>query len=582
MAFDAIMMGAICHEISTQGPMKIEKIYQPAADEIVLLLRSQKESLRLLINAGSNYPRINFTGAQSENPAKAPMFCMLLRKHLAGAKLLGAIQPELERVCFLEFDAYDEMGYKSKKYLICEIMGKYANIILADKDKRIISALKLIDFSASSVRQILPGLTFEMPPKQNKIDPTRVTKDEFTGLFDSASNDMRCDKFIVNNFLGIAISTARQIAFMCGGSTDVTLENVKLSTLMPAFFDIMGKFNRGILTPYIVYDVKDTPVEYSYIPLEYFGNEFVCKPITAFSFALDIFYLKKSQGERIRQRSSDVLRLLTNAEARITKKISIHQSDLGKCEESEYYKLCGDLITANIYRMNRGQDKITVCNYYDEECPDMDITLDIKLSPSQNAQAYYKKYNKAKKGKIELARQIELAKDELKYIESVFDSLTKAETEADINEIRDELYHSGYASRMKNYTAVKQSASKPLKFVTDGGYTVYCGKNNRQNDYITTKMSCKTDWWFHVKNAPGSHVLLQSNGDEPSEKDFTQAAEIAAFYSKAEGNNVAVDYTLVKHVKKPGGSKPGFVVYNVNWTAYVSPTEEKIRKLQVK
>ena len=232
--------------------------------------------------------------------------------------------------------------------------------------------------------------------------------------------------------------------------------------------------------------------------------------------------------------------------------------------------------------MKRGQDKVTVCNYYDESCPYIDIPLDTKLSPSQNAQAYYKKYNKAKKGKTELARQIELAKTELQYIETVFDSLSKAETESDINEIRDELYHSGYASRMKNYVAQKQTAAKPLRFITSGGYTVYCGKNNRQNDYITTKLSSKTDWWFHVKNAPGSHVLLQSNGEEPSEKDFTEAAEIAAFYSKTDGDNVPVDYTQIKYVKKPAGSKPGFVVYNVNWTAYVTPNEEKIRKLQVK
>ena len=582
MAFDAIMMGAVCHEISTQGPMKVEKIYQPAQDEVVLLLRSAKESLRLLINAGSNYPRINFTRSQSENPAKAPMFCMLLRKHLAGAKLLSAYQETLERVCFLEFDAYDEMGFKSKKYLICEIMGKYANIILADKDKKIISALKLIDFSASTVRQILPGLIFEMPPKQSKLDPTTVTRDEFSLIYERADKDLRCDKFIVNTFSGIAISTARQISYMCGGSVDCSLENVKLSTLLPAFFDIMEKFKRGMLTPYIVYDAKDAPCEYSYTPLEYFGKEYSCKCIESFSVALDLFFSKKSHAERIRQRSSDVLRLLTNAEARITKKISIHQSDLLKCEESEYFKLCGDLITANIYLMKRGLDKVTVCNYYDDDCPNIDITLDNKLTPAQNAQAYYKKYNKAKKGKTELVKQIELAKAELLYIETVFDSLTKAETESDINEIRDELYHCGYASRMKNYTAQKQTAAKPLKFLTESGYTVYCGKNNRQNDYITSKLSSKSDWWFHVKNAPGSHVLLQANGEEPSEKDFTQAAEIAAFYSKADGDNVAVDYTQIKHVKKPAGSKPGFVVYNVNWTAYVTPSEEKIRKLQVK
>ena len=507
---------------------------------------------------------------------------MILRKHLAGAKLITVSQDELERVCFIELEAYDEMGFKSMKYLICEIMGKYANIILADKDKRIISALKPIDFSASTVRQILPGLTYEMPPKQNKLDHTKVTREELTELFNGASKEIRCDKFIANSFMGMAISTARQIAFMCGKSIDCTLENIKLSTLLPAFFDIMEKFKQGLLTPYIIYDKSGAPVEYSYIPLEYFGSEYKCHSVESFSCALDLFYLKKSKNERMRQRSSDILRLLTNAESRITKKISIHHSDLARCEESESYKLCGDLITANIYLMKRGQDKITVCNYYEESCPNIDIALDIRLTPAQNAQAYYKKYNKAKKAKTELARQIELAEAELEYIGTVFDSLTRAETENDLNEIRDELYHSGYASRMKNYTAVKQTASKPLRFITSGGYHIYCGKNNRQNDYVTTKLSAKTDWWFHVKNLPGSHVLMQTNGEEPSEKDFTEAAEIAALYSKAEGNNIAVDYTQVKYVKKPTGSKPGFVIYNVNWTAYVSPDEKRIESMRIK
>ena len=582
MAYDAIMMGAVANEISLCGTMKVEKIYQPVGDEIVILLRSVKESYRLLINVGSNYPRLNFTKAQSENPAKAPMFCMLLRKHLSGAKLLSAYQEVFERVCFLEFEAYDDMGFKSKKYLICEIMGKYSNLILTDSEKKIISAMKLIDFSTSTQRQILPGLKYEMPPKQDKKDPMNITEAELTYLFDITNKEMRCDKFIVNNFMGIALSTARQIAYMCGGSIDSTLEGVNAAALVPLFFDIINKAKAGTLTPYIILDDEGTPCEYSYIPLEYFGKEFVIENRDSFSEAIDTFYYKKSKNEKIRQKSADILRLLTNAENRITRKIALQTEELKNCEQSEQYKLYGDLITANIYLMKRGTASQTVCNYYDESCPNIDIPLDTRLSPSQNAQAYYKKYNKSKKAKIELTKQIELAKEELLYITTVFESLTKAETETDLHEIRDELYYCGYASRMKNYIVSKQHVAKPLKFLTSGGYTLYCGKNNRQNDYITTKLSSKTDWWFHVKNAPGSHVLMQSNGEEPSEMDFTEAAEVAAFYSKAEGNNIAVDYTLIKHIKKPAGSKPGFVVYNVNWTAYVTPNEVKIQKMQVK
>ena len=582
MAYDAIMMGAVAHEISSLGVLKVEKVYQPVGDEIVIMLRSMKESHRLLINVGSNYPRMNLTTTQSENPSKAPMFCMLLRKHLAGAKLLSAYQDEFERVCFLELEAYDEMGFKSKKYLICEIMGKYSNLILTDADKKIISAIKLIDFSTSTQRQILPGLTYEMPPKQDKINPLEITKEEFKALFDRVNKEMKCDKFITNNFMGIALSTARQIAHTCGGNIDITLENVDFSALSKAFFNIIDNAKNNTLSPYLVCDCDGVPIEYSYTPIEYFGSGFVCGKSDSFSSAIDSFYGKKSKNEKMKQKSSDILRLLTNAESRITKKISLQTAELEKSEESEELKLFGDLITANIYLMKRGAASVTVCNYYDESCPNITIPLDTRLSPSQNAQAYYKKYNKAKKAKIELAKQIALAKDELIYIGTVFDSLSKAETESDLHEIRDELYHSGYASKMKNYTVSKQNVSKPLKFVTSGGYTLYCGKNNKQNDYVTTKLSEKTDWWFHAKNVPGSHVLMQCNGEEPSEKDFTEAAEVAAFYSKAEGNNIAVDYTLGKHVKKPAGSKPGFVVYNVNWTAYVTPSEEKIEKMKVK
>lgn len=582
MAFDAIMMGAVAHEISSLGVLKVEKVYQPVGDEIVIMLRSMKESHRLLINVGSNYPRMNLTSTQSENPAKAPMFCMLLRKHLAGAKLLSAYQDEFERVCFLELEAYDEMGFKSKKYLICEIMGKYSNLILTDADKKIISAIKLIDFSTSTQRQILPGLTYEMPPKQDKLNPLEISREEFKSLFDKVNKEIRCDKFITNNFMGIALSTARQIAYTCGGNIDITLENVDFSTLSEVFFNIIDNAKNHTLSPYLISDAEGIPVEYSYTPIGYFGSGFVCEKSDSFSSVVDLFYGKKSKNEKMRQKSSDILRLLTNAEARITKKISLQTSELKKSEESEEYKLFGDLITSNIYLMKRGAASVTVCNYYDENCPNVTIPLDTRLSPSQNAQSYYKKYNKAKKAKIELAKQIALAKEELSYIGTVFESLTKAETESDLSEIRDELYHSGYASKMKNYTATKQNVSKPLKFVTSGGYTLYCGKNNKQNDYVTTKLSEKSDWWFHAKNVPGSHVLMQCNGEEPSEKDFTEAAEVAAFYSKAEGNNIAVDYTLGKHVKKPAGSKPGFVVYNVNWTAYVTPNEGKIEKMKLK
>ena len=582
MAYDAGMLRCVISEINAIGVCKVEKVYQPVNDELVILLHAGRESYKLLINAGSNYPRMNFTVSKTENPIKAPMFCMLLRKHLAGARLLCATQYGYERACELEFEAYDEMGFKSKKYLICEIMGKYSNVIFTDSSKKIISALKTIDFSTSTQRQILPGMTYELPPKQDKIDPMHLTYSELEAVINSASSEIKCDKLITSRFQGIALSVARQLVYECTGDIDSTLGQVNREMLSKKLFSLIESIKNCTCKPYLTSSSDGAPIEYAYIPLDFYGSTYKNEQLDSFSSLVDAFYAKKSKNERIRQKSSDITRLLVNAQNRVTRKIAIQSEELLNCAKSEELKLMGDLITANIYLLKRGQKSVSVINYYDEACPSIEIELDERLSPSQNAQRYYKKYNKAKKAQIELTRQIELAKFELEYIETVFEALEKAETEADLSEIRDELFHSGYASRMKNYSASKAPTPKPLKFITTNGYTVLCGKNNKQNDYITTKLASKTDWWFHVKGLPGSHVLMQTDGEEPPEIDFTEAAEIAAFYSKAQGDNIAVDYTPAKNVKKPAGAKPGYVIYHVNWSAYVSPKEKKIAEMQSK
>ena len=582
MAFDAGMLRLVVNEIKELGECKIEKVYQPSNDEIVLMLHSLKRNVKLLINAGSNYPRINITEAQTENPQKAPMLCMLLRKHISGGKMTDAKCLGYERVCQLEFDAYDEMGFRVKKYLICEIMGKYSNIILTDADYKILALLKAVDFTTSDKRQLLIGMKYELPPKQDKLDTINVTKEQFEGKFNEASREMKCDKFITSNFLGIAPSTARQLTYTVSKSHDAQLFEVKKQILCDTFLDFTEKMRNMDLKPYLIVDEQGNQFEFSYFPLEYLGSKYKSIEYESFSRLIDAYYSKKGQNERIKQKSSDILRLLINAESRITKKISLQTEEIEQCEEADKYRIMADLITANLHMIKKGVLSAKVINYYDDECPMIDIPLDEKLSPSQNAQKYYKRYNKLKKAKTELAKQIEIAKNELEYISTVFESLTKAEKESDLLQIRDELFHSGYASKMKNYVQSKQGSPQPLKFKTSSGYTVLCGKNNIQNDYITTKLAEKSDWWFHVKNLPGSHVLLQAHGEEPDAKDFTEAAEIAAYYSKAEGNNIAVDYTNARHVKKPTGSKPGYVIYHVNWTAYVTPDEKRIKEMQQK
>ncbi len=581
MAFDAAMLNCIINEISSYGECRVDKIYQPANDEIVLILRTRDKNLRLLINAGSNCPRINITETQSENPQKAPMLCMLLRKHLSGSKMCTARCLGFERACELEFDAYDEMGFKSKKYLICEIMGKYSNIILTDANKKILAVLKPVDFSISMERQLLVGMTYELPPKQDKLDTSKVTRQDFIDAYDKAPKGMKIDKFISNTFSGIALSTSRQIAYKATGSIDALLEDAKADYLYKAFSEIIFQVLGHSAKPYLVVNESGEPVEFSYTSITFYGKGFSCVEQESFGQLIDAYFTKKGKNERIRQKSTDIFKLLTNAEARIIKKLSLQTEELSLCDKAEEYRIMADLLTSNLYAIKRGEERACLVNYYDESCSVIEIPLDARLSPSQNAQKYYKKYSKLKKAKQELSKQIEIGKRELEYIATVFESLTKADGESDLMQIRDELYHSGYASRMKNYSVAKSHSPHPLKFKTSGGYTVLCGKNNTQNDYITTKLAEKTDWWFHVKNLPGSHVLMQCK-EEPGEVDFTEAAEIAAYYSKAEGNNIAVDYTNAKHVKKPAGSKPGYVIYHVNWTAYVTPDEKKIKSMQIK
>ncbi|MBQ7788747.1 MAG: NFACT family protein [Clostridia bacterium] len=582
MAFDAGMLSLVVSEIDSLQESRIEKIYQPSNDEIVILLHSASKKTRILINAGSNCPRINITETTSENPQKAPMFCMLLRKHLSSGKLTGAGTLGFERVCFLEFEAYDEMGFKSKKYLICEIMGKYSNIILTDTNNKIVALLKTVDFSLSMQRQLLVGMKYELPPKQDKLDTMAITKEDFLNAIEKAPMSMKVEKFITSSFTGIAPSTSRQLAYLVACDIDVILENVNKKELCEAFFKTIEEIRSKSSKPYLIVNDKNEPVEFSYIPLEYFGKDYKSIELASFGKLIDAYYTKKGSNERIRQKSSDILRLLTNAEARINKKIALQTEEISECNKAEEYRIMADLITANLYMIKSSMSVVEVINYYDEEMKKIKIPLDNKISPSQNAQKYYKKYSKMKKAKVELAKQIELSKKELEYIETVFDSLTKAEGESDLSQIRDELYQSGYASRMKNYSVQKNQSPKPLKFKTSSGYTLLVGKNNIQNDYISTKLAEKSDWWFHVKNLPGSHVLMQCGKEEPSERDFTEAAEVAAYYSKAEGNNIAVDYTNAKHIKKPAGSKPGYVIYHVNWTAYVTPDEKRIKEMQIK
>lgn len=583
MAFDAGMLACALSEIrrSAEGA-RIEKVYQPERDEIVLQMRSFEGGRRLMINAGSGNPRIGFTETQKENPQNPPMFCMLLRKYLQGAKLTEISQASFDRVAFLGFDTRDEMGFDCRRYLIVELMGKYSNLIFADGEKKIITALRTTDFSLDSLRQLLPGMKYTLPPMQDKENPLTLTREQFDARYEAWPRDKGCDKFIVTSFMGISPVVAREITFRATGHTDTPLRYCFAEDVWREFSDVADRIREERFEPCLVAD-GERGVEYSFLPLTQYGD-LECRSFPEASKLFDAYFDARDRAQRVHQRAADILRLLNNAEARIRRKLELQRGELKDCEQGAEYKKYGDLITANIYRLARG-DREAIFDDYEDMREDgsfgqIRVELDSRLTPAANAQRYYKKYNKAKTAKVELAKQIAIGEEELSYLASVQESLGRAESPSDLLEIRDELYRSGYASRMKSYTAHKNHKPVILQFVTPDGMRVLCGKNNVQNEYITHRLAEKQDYWFHAKQVPGSHVLLVTEGREPTDLDFTTAAEIAAYYSKAEGDNVAVDYVLAKHVKKPAGSKPGFVIYHTNWTAYVTPNGEKIAALR--
>lgn len=577
MAFDAGFVAAVVDELSRElVGAKIEKIGQPDKDAVVLHLHPDRErgaraaSAKLLIDAGSNNPRIGFTARTLENPKVPPMFCMLLRKHLTGARISAVRQLGFERAIEISLDARDEMGFSCTKYLICETMGRCSNLIFLGADYRIVAAIKTVDFSTSRVRQILPGVVYELPPLQpGKVTPLGADRDAFFEAWEREQGEVRADKFIMSHYLGISPLLAREIVYRAGDRG--------AQGLWDAFSQIYGRVERGEFIPVLVRDKQGKPIEYSFTPITQYADGASVEEYPDFSSLTDAYFGARTQMEHIRVRSADILRLLTNAETRLKKKIAIQTEDLTASASREIDRLYGDLITANIYRLKKGMTEATLDNYYSETGEQVTVPLDSRLTPAQNAQKYYKRYNKAKSAEVHLTEQIELARRELAYIDTVFDSLTRAQTESDLEEIRRELYESGYASKMRHYTARKLSALRPLEYVTESGYRILCGKNNSQNDYITHKLASKGDLWFHVHDIPGSHVVLFCDGEEPSAEDYTRAAIIAATHSRASrGVKVTVDYTRIRNVKKPPASKPGYVTYSTNHSTAVEPNDELV------
>lgn len=579
MPFDSGMTAAVTKELRerTVGG-KIEKVYMPNADELVLMLHTQNGAVRLSLSASSHMPRIGITSIVKENPAVPSAFCMHMRKHLTGCKIKNVEQPNFERVVKISLDGYDEMGFATVKHLYAEIIGKCGNVILTEENGRVINLIKPVDFTTSSKRQLLPGIMYELPPSQDKSNPLDETEEDFVAKM-KAAGGRRVEDFLMT-YRGFSPLIAREIAYR-GGMEGKNADEGSPKMLYSAFSFVTSLIKNGEFTPCLLVD-GEKPVDFTFLPIKQYGNKIECKELHSFGELADTFFGTREQNERMKQRSADIFKLLTNAESRLKKKILNQKKELAECGEKDKYRIYGELIKANIASVPKGAGSFEAMNYYEADCPIIKIPLDAKLSAVLNSQKYFKKYAKLKNAENELKKQIEISEKELEYIYTVFDSLTKAGEEGEVLQIRAELYESGYASKMKNMNIKKMPKTKPLHFKTTGGYDVYVGKNNTQNDELTLKTASKLDWFFHVKNSPGSHVIMMCDGEEPDAEDFTLAAELAAYYSsKRDGENTEVDYTLVKNVKKPAGAKPGLVVYKTNYSAVVTPDPDKLNALKV-
>ena len=580
MAFDAGMLFAVVHELDRvlgenngMGGSKIEKIYMPDRDEIHLMLRTRTDTHRLVLSASASCARITLSDVQKENPQTPPMLCMLLRKKLMGARVVAVRQYGFERACEVEFDTKDEMGFSSKKYLVAEIMGKHSNIIFCDSERKILGALRTVDATSDFTRRIIPGIRYELPPAQDKSDPTLVTKDEFFKNLSAVDESTPLDKVLLSSYFGMAPLVCREIAYRATGDLASLLATSSKERLWEEFSRYFKALSDADFSPTLLFE-NDAPsaFEYSIYPILQYGDgvrHVVCEGVCRL---IDSFFSIRDKNDRIRQRSTDIHRLLTNAKNRLVKKIETQKGEIAASADMDECRRAADLITQEMYRVKRGDTSLEALDYSKEPYESVVIELDEKLSPSQNAQRYYKKYNRKKTALATLTEQIEVSKKELLYIDTVFDALSRAETEKDLAEIREELSLWGYMKKdaKKLRLAEKKQSPKPLMLTSPSGYEIYVGRNNLQNDFVTTKLSEKNDWWFHVKNYAGSHVLLKvQNRDEPPAEDFTFACEVAAKYSSAMGERVEVDYTQIRYIKKPPSSKPGFVTYSTYWSATV-------------
>lgn len=575
MALDGAFLHHVKKEIEERATgAKVDKIYQPNKEEMVLSLRTRKETLKLLMSARANSARIHFTRFVPENPKAPPMLCMLLRKKLSGARLAAVRQPGLERMLCLDFDAVNELGDGIRLTLVMEIMGRYSNIIFVDEEGKIIDALKRVDAEMSSERLVLPGLTYQVPPPQDKLCLFTASVEEITDLIQRIPSDTVLSKAVLNSLQGVSPIVCRELEHLTGHGNDVSTKMMsgqqweRFAFFLRRMADTVKNTDGK---PYMVVSPTQKPMDFSFMNIEQYGLTAVVKPYDDFSGLLDAFYDERDRIDRMRVRSQDLLRILTTTSDRLSRKINVQRAELAHCAERDDLRICGDLINANLYNIEKGAAFAELQNFYEEAMPLIKVKLNPALSASQNAQKYYKEYRKARTAEEILTVQIQQARQELSYIDTVFEELSRAATERDLSEIRAELIDQGYIRAPRGRQ--KQPASVgPMEFVSSDGFPILVGRNNRQNDHLTMKQANNNDVWLHTKNIPGSHTVILTQGRTATETAVYEAAMLAAFHSRGkDSSKVPVDYTEVRNVSKPQGSKPGMVIYVNYKTVYVTP-----------
>ena len=581
MAFDGIFVGCLKEELSSLlAGGRIDKIYMPDRDSVIMGIRSLGKNYKLFLSSNPSMPRISLTEQSREYPATPPMFCMLLRKHLTGGRLVSVSQPGVERIVELLVETRNELGDVVTRKLIVELMGRHSNIILVDETDKVLDCTRWVDASLSSVRTVLPGITYQPPPKQDKISPFEADVDEVKNIIFSCPSERKIDGYILEKIAGFSPLLAREPIFRAISNTDVFAGELTCqmkNSIADKLCEIILQIKEKEYTPGFVLDESGNPYDFSAIEIK----QLTFKKAETISETLDNFYIGRELRGRMSQQSGDIMKIVTNLIERYSRKAAILHEDIKNAEKKDKFRLYGDIITANIYKIKKGDNRLVTENFYSEKLEEITIPLETELNPSENAQKYFGRYNKLKNTAVFAAEQLEKAMADIEYLKTVQMSLENCENLKELSEIKSELISEGYIKRGKINGKQKEKVASPDKFISSDGFEILVGKNNKQNDYLTLKLASGNDVWFHTKTIPGSHTVVISGGKKVPDTTLTEAAMLAAYYSKARGSaNVAVDYTIIKNVKKPAGAKAGMVIYVDYSTAYVTPDEAKVKELK--